>query len=412
MFKNTLYFDVSDTPKIEELWNKISVEKTSKAVGYYNLPAEGEKLLLDIGVWGAGIRNVENIVVIGVGGSSLGTKALYSMLYHEKKASTPNLYFLENIDSVTIKKTLKSIKLDNSLFLLVSKSGTTLDTISIAKIVMVHFGIFPGDKYFGKYFAVVTDSGSALNKFANEYGLKSFFIPKNVGGRFSVLSATGVVPLTLCGIDTAKLLQGAAECQDDFFSRKISDTLIKKSLAYTVKSGQNINVLFSYSDIFRDFNAWYVQLWAESLGKKKGDERVGLTPVGLIGAIDQHSFLQLIIDGPKDKSVTFIRVENMTEDMPIPDISLKFLEKTNLKKGIGAGQLLNEQAIATMKSVLNEGAITDEIVLAKADAFHAGYLIYYFELLTSLCGLALEINAYNQPGVEVGKKILLDKLGK
>ncbi|MDR1615252.1 MAG: glucose-6-phosphate isomerase [Campylobacteraceae bacterium] len=411
MFTNTLYFDIPSTPKTEELWNKISAEYKSNAVGYYDLPINGEKLLLDIGTWGAGLRNIKNIVVIGVGGSSLGTKALYSMLFCEKKSDMPNLYFLENIDPVSIKKTLQNIKLDESIFLLISKSGTTLDTISIAKIVMVHFDIFPHDKYFSRRFAVITDNGSALNKFANEYGLKSFFIPKNVGGRFSVLSAAGIVPLTLCGIDTIKLLEGAAECRSNFFGRKL-DTLFKKALAYTVKSGQNINILFSYSDIFRDFNAWFVQLWAESLGKKRGEERIGLTPVGLIGAIDQHSFLQLVMEGPKDKSVTFIRVENMADDMQIPDISLKYIEKVNLKRGVSAAALLNEQAVATMKSVVNEGVITDEIVLTTADAYHAGYLIYYFELLTSLCGLLLEINTYNQPGVEIGKRILLNKLGK
>jgi glucose-6-phosphate isomerase len=406
-----LYFDIPSTPKMEEIWNKISVEYNSNAVGYYDLPVDGEKLLLDIGVWGAGLRNIRNVVIVGVGGSSLGAKAVYSMLFHGKKADTPNLYFLENIDPLGIKRTLQNIKLDESLFLLVSKSGTTLDTISIAKIIMIHFGIFPGDKTFGKYFAVVTDNGSVLNKFANEYGLKSFFIPKNVGGRFSVLSAAGIVPLTLGGIDTVKLLEGAAECRNDFFECKLN-TLIKKALAYTAKNTQNINVIFSYSDIFRDFNVWYVQLWAESLGKKKGEKRVGLTPVGLIGAIDQHSFLQLIVDGPKDKSVTFIRVENLAEDIIIPDISLKYIEKNNLKKGITAAELLSEQAIATMKSVINEGVITDEIVLSRADAYHVGYLIYYFELLTSLCGLLLEINTYNQPGVEIGKKILLSKIGK
>ncbi|MDR1975903.1 MAG: glucose-6-phosphate isomerase [Campylobacteraceae bacterium] len=409
MFTNRLYFDTSDAKKTQILWDKISAQYSSKAVGYYDLPDSGEKLLLDIEAWREGLKNLQNVVVIGVGGSSLGAKALYSMLFHEKKSGTPNLRFLENIDPITIKKTLHDIGLEDSLFLLVSKSGTTLDTISIAKIVMVHFGIFPNDKNFANHFAAVTDEGSALDKFANEYGLKSFFIPKNVGGRFSVLSAAGVVPLTLCGIDTVKLLQGGAKCKEDFFARKL-DTLLEKALIYTTKGAQNINVLFSYSDIFREFNAWYVQLWAESLGKKRGDERVGLTPVGLIGAIDQHSFLQLIMEGPKDKSVTFIRVEKMADDTPIPDLSLKYIEKADIKTGISAATLLNEQALATIKSIVNEGVLTDEITLERADAFCAGYLIYYFELLTSLCGLSLEIDAYGQPGVEIGKKILLDKL--
>jgi glucose-6-phosphate isomerase len=411
LFTNRLFFDISDTQKTEELRSKILTEYNSNQTGYYNLPIENENLLSDIDIWSSKIRNIQNIIVIGVGGSSLGTKAIYSMLHHEKKANTPNLCFLENIDPITIKKTLQNIKFEESLFFLVSKSGTTLDTISIAKIVMVHFGIFPNNRYFGKHFAVITDNGSALNKFANEYGLKSFFVPKNVGGRFSVLSAVGIVPLTLCGIDTTNLLSGAAECKEEFFIGK-STVLLKKAIAYTIKSEQNINVLFSYSDIFCEFNAWYTQLWAESLGKKRGNERVGLTPIGLIGAIDQHSFLQLIVDGPKDKSVTFIRVENMADNILIPDISLKYIEKADIKKGISAATLLNEQALATMKSIISEGIVTDDIILEKADAFHAGYLIYYFELLTSLCGLLLEINTYNQPGVEIGKKILLDKLGK
>ncbi|MDR3346389.1 MAG: glucose-6-phosphate isomerase [Campylobacteraceae bacterium] len=389
---------------------KMTLEYNSNEVGYYHLPKNGDKIINDAKEWQKTLPDIRYVVVIGVGGSSLGAKAVLGMLSHEQPQNAPLLLFLENIDPIGINKTLSKIDFSKTLFLLISKSGTTLDTVSIAKIVMERFKTRPLDSGFERRFAVITDENSALHKFASEYNLKTFFIPQNVGGRFSFLSAVGLVPLTLCGFDTAGLLKGAAQCLGDFFDAR-EDTILQKAYAYT-NAAENINVLFSYSDIFRGFNEWYIQLWAESLGKQKEGKRVGLTPVGLIGAIDQHSFLQLIVEGVRDKSVTFVRVKEMAGDMPIPDFSLKYLEKADLKADISATELLNEQEAATMQSVLDEGVRVDEITLERPDAFHVGYLMYYYELLTSACGIILDINTYNQPGVEIGKKILLKKLGK
>ncbi|MDR2341705.1 MAG: glucose-6-phosphate isomerase [Campylobacteraceae bacterium] len=410
MFINNFYFQTVNHNLLKKFKDRIDIEYHSHKVGYYHLPSSGNKIIEETKKWQNSFNGIDSIIIVGVGGSSLGAKAISSMLMHEKKLGMPNLLFLENIDPISINTVFAKIRFSKTLFLLVSKSGTTLDTISIAKIVMERFRVYPESQEFKNHFAVITDENSALHQFANEYKLKSFFIPQNVGGRFSVFSSVGLVPLTLCGFDTDALLEGAIQCENKFFD-KGDMTILQKAYNY-VNAKENINILFSYSNAFKDFNEWYIQLWAESLGKKKGSKNVGLTPVGLIGAIDQHSFLQLIIDGPKDKRVTFIRIKEMKGDMPVPCFSLKYIEKADLKSNISAAKLLNEQALATMKSVIGSGVGVDEIILDKLDAYHVGYLIYYYELLTSSCGIMFGIDPYNQPGVEIGKKILIKKLGK
>ena len=149
-----------------------------------------------------------------------------------------------------------------------------------------------------------------------------------------------------------------------------------------------------------------MQLWAESLGKKRGYKRVGLTPVGLVGSKDQHSFLQLIMEGVKDKTVTFITLRDHGSDLTVPKMSLGGLETTDFTNTLKMGNVLNAQARATAQALLSENISVDLIEIDKMDAWHAGWLIYYFELLTSATGLMLGINTYDQPGVELGKRLL------
>jgi len=176
---------------------------------------------------------------------------------------------------------------------------------------------------------------------------------------------------------------------------------------------KNINILFSYSSMFEAFNKWYIQLWGESLGKKRSDgERVGLTPIGLIGSIDQHSFLQLIIEGPKDKTVTFLKLKNFELPVIVPHLSLPFLETTDFANGRRFQTIINTQCDATMESIVEAGVPVDMIEISELNEKSAGYLIYYFELLTSAVGAMFEINTYNQPGVEIGKQKLKIKLSK
>ncbi|MEA2050205.1 MAG: glucose-6-phosphate isomerase [Campylobacterota bacterium] len=401
---------------IQNSFDKMIEEKNSNKVGYYTLPETTKKLLKNIDSY---IKNnkelqenkITDIVVIGIGGSSLGTKAIDSILEHKKEKNI-DISFLENGDPIAINKILKKIKKSSTIFIVISKSGTTIETTSIFKYILKRFEIKLDSKDSDKLIAI-TDEDSPLWEFAKKYDIAKFCIPQNVGGRFSVLSAVGMVPLAIMGYDVKAIIDGASKIEKDFFDKKAMH-LIEKAYFY-YKQGKNkpINVLFSYSSQFDYFNKWYVQLWGESLGKfDKTHKKVGLTPVGLVGSVDQHSFLQLVMQGPEDKTLSFIKVEDFENKKSIPDIKLDNITGVNYINNHTFNELINAQCMATVESVSEAGIPTDMITIDKLNEENLGYLIYYYELLTSCVGIMLDINTYDQPGVEFGKKKLVKKFVK
>lgn len=225
-----------------------------------------------------------------------------------------------------------------------------------------------------------------------------------------MLSAVGLVPLGLSGVDVSEILNGAMACKAQHLGGD-DDTILQKAYHYARHETAKINVLFSYSSRLASFNDWFVQLWAESLGKKRGYKRVGLTPVGLIGSKDQHSFLQLIMEGAKDKTVTFITAKkHEDQNLKLSNLSLDGLQSCDFTNDLEIASVLNAQARATMQALKSENISVDEIRLDSLDAWHSGYLVYYYELLTSATGLMLGINTYNQPGVELAKLLLRQNL--
>ena len=406
----------SDNEEIDDLYEKIRNEKESGKIGYYTIVERKQELFEAIEAYTKNntlLRKgkIRNIVVIGIGGSSLGAKAIDRLLHNKKKRHTPDLYFLENCDPLNIRDSLANFHKKETVFIVISKSGTTIETTSIFKYIIKKYAIKLGDKKTKDRLIVITDPGSPLSRFAKKYSIAEFNIPKNVGGRFSVLTHVGLVPLALAGFNIEKLIDGAKAFEDSFFARE-QDHLLHKALYlnenYPVK---RINVLFAYASLFTYFNDWFVQLWGESLGKKdEAGNSVGLTPVGLTGSVDQHSFLQLIMDGPKDKSVTFLKIENFESATHIPDISLDFLESTDYVNNHLFSDLINAQCDATMESLIRQKDIpVDGICFDKLNYKNVGALIYYFELLTSAMGVLFKINTYDQPGVELGKQILKEK---
>ncbi|SFV54775.1 Glucose-6-phosphate isomerase [hydrothermal vent metagenome] len=383
-------------------FDKVRDEAVSSKVGYYSLPKLSKQLLLE--AKDIDTSKYEQIVVIGIGGSSLGIKAIEAML----KLYTPNrkkILYLENLDPIVARNTLQKIEYEKACFFVISKSGSTIETTSLFKTVIEYFDV---DLKEADNFFVITDEGSALSCFAKEYNIREFHIPDNVGGRFSVLSAVGVIPLTFAGYDMFTILDEADRFLGSFFKGNQCHIIDKAYYYYKNRDKYKMNILFSYSSMFEEFNKWYVQLWGESLGKRdRSDERVGLTPIALIGSVDQHSFLQLIIEGPKDKTVTFIKVDDFKIDLSIPDISLPCIEKTDYVNGVSFNELINAQCEATKESITQSGVkAVDMISLSEINEQNIGVLIIYFELLTSLVGAMLEIDTYNQPGVELGKDIL------
>ncbi|MBD3809597.1 MAG: glucose-6-phosphate isomerase [Sulfuricurvum sp.] len=407
MLRFTNYFDTKtlDPFILEKGFEAVRYEATSGSVGYYHLPKHSQSLVDELQELYHRIeRRFNTIAIIGIGGSSLGIKAIERLL----RPSTPNakkMVYLENSDPVAVMQGMKQIDKFRTLFIVISKSGGTVETMSIFKHLIYTFELTLDHS---DQILVVSDEDSILSKFADKHHLRRFAIPANVGGRFSVLSAVGVVPLTLAGFDTKSILEGGEGFLERFWNREEEHTIQKAAYYVTHSEQYPMNVLFGYSDSFEEFGKWVVQLWGESLGKRnRQGERVGLTPISLIGSVDQHSFLQLIVEGPLNKTVTFMHIEHSEEHLMIPELSLAYLEKTDFVNGYGFNELINAQCGATLQSVLKSGVVSvDEIVWKAIDEVSVGELILYFEVLTSLSGALLEINTYDQPGVEIGKEIL------
>ncbi len=400
--------------KMAEAFGNLVYEREKGVAGYYNLPENSKLIVSEVEAYAASnetVQRCDTVVVIGIGGSSLGTKAIDSMLRH-KYPHARRLLFLENPDPVDLEAKFSSIVKEKSLFIVISKSGTTVETMSIFKAVIAHFDLDLDGKDKERIIAI-TDEGSALCHFVDRHALKAYTIPHNVGGRFSVLSSVGIVPLTLAGYDTCTLLSGAAAMVERFFNGEEEHLLIKSAFIAETWRDYRMNVLFAYGTFLEDFTKWYVQLWGESLGKiDRCGNRVGPTPLGHIGSVDQHSFLQLIIQGPRDKSVTFLKVENFENNLKIPDIKLDYIEKSDYVNGHTFNELINAECDATRESIAGEGVPVDSVTLDKIDEADIGELILYYELLTSLVGAMLHIDTYDQPGVELGKRILVKKFQK
>ncbi len=385
----------------EKIFNEI--RKESENIGYYNLVHQNINPFKE---YAKSVKQT-NIVIIGIGGSTLGTYAIYKFLKHSKKLDK-KLHFLESTDPIELKSKISAIDLDNSLFIVISKSGATLETISIFKYIN---SLVKCDK---NNTLVITQYDSKLSVYAKTNDIKIFEIPKNIGGRFSVFSAVGLVPLAVIGLDIDEIIKGIKDTYDGFFTKKeVYIRLLKKARFFAeYKNSFNINVVFSYSSRLEGFNKWYIQLWGESLGKIDiNSTRQGLTPIGIIGPIDQHSFLQLIIEGKRDKTVTVIKVDDFDSELKIPYVKLDGLQEFDYLQNITFASLINKQAQATIESINNlDDLPCDVITIAGVNEQSIAGLMYEYELLTSIVARFLSINAYNQPGVEAGKIILKQKL--
>jgi len=405
--KNRIHFKVCEQQ--EGIKKKVfsAIQEESKTIGYYRLPKQNINEIL---AYAQNFdKSIENIVLLGIGGSSLGAKAIYEFLKPVKNLKR-KLYFFESTDPLNIMELLSKLDLTKSHFLVISKSGTTVETIAIFKYL---YNIESSSSSY----TFITDKNSALDKFSEKIGAKSFYLPTNIGGRFSVLSIVGLLPLSLCGTDIKALLKGANKVKESFFNDGyLKNSLLNKAVFYAkYHSTYNINCLFAYSETLHYFTQWYVQLWGESLGKRQNSSafNVGVTPIGLIGPKDQHSFLQLIVDGTRDKSVTFIKIADFQNQLSIPNLSLPHLESLDIMNGITFCDLITMQSDSVIEALQSQEDIPlDEITIERVDEESIGELIYYYELLTSLMGQLMNVDTYNQPGVETGKIILKNKLQK
>ena len=388
-----------------EIFERIKAER--EEVGYYNLPYQDTAEIKDY----AQSISKKHIVVLGIGGSSLGARAIYEFLLPSNDY-TKDLLFLETIDPLKVNHLLKSIDLADAQFVIISKSGNTIETISLFKYLDSLVTIDSSNC------TIISEAKSVLTQFANDNNIKAFDLAENIGGRFSVFSVVGLVPLAMVGVDIDNLLNGCKRVADSFFDQADYYKPIIRKARFLVEniSRFNINVVFSYSSLLESFNKWYVQLWAESLGKiNVNGTRQALTPIGLVGPVDQHSFLQMIMDGVRDKTVTFIKIDDLKDSSIIPKSnSNKFDDLgSQYAEGFSFNEVLNMQADATIQSVQEQDDIPcDVITIRTVDEYNIAKIMFSYQLLVSCIGAFLQINTYDQPGVEYGKLNLVESFSQ
>ena len=364
-----------------------------------------------------------DVVILGIGGSALGPIALrtalrpsgWNLLDDAARDGLPRLHVLDNVDPETISALLARLDLAKSLFIVTSKSGGTAETMS--QFLIVHDRVVKARLKTPDHFVFVTDpKQGALRPLAESLSVSALDIPPSVGGRFSVLTPVGTLPAALIGIDVAALLEGArdmaARCDRDSLDQNPAGVFATLQWLADTQHGKSITVLMPYSDPLRDFAAWFVQLWAESLGKHKPDgSSVGQTPVPALGATDQHSQVQLFMEGPKDKVVSFIAVDERGTDLTIPH-GFSEVKELGYLGGNTLGDLIDIEQRATAGALAKRGRPNMTIHLDRVDAWHVGGLMMLFELATAYAGQLYGVDAFNQPGVELGKQFAYAQLGR
>jgi glucose-6-phosphate isomerase len=311
------------------------------------------------------------------------------------------------------------IDLETSLFNVISKSGGTSETMSQFMIIKEKLENELGKDAVKKHIVATTDaSKGTLRPIADEEGLKSYIIPAGVGGRFSELTPVGLLPAAMCGIDIKTLLEGAAYMDEIC---KIDNTFKNPAHMYgllqyiSMQQGKNISIVMAYADGLKFIADWYAQLWAESLGKKYDLDgnvvNVGQTPVKALGATDQHSQVQLYAEGPHDKVVLFMGVDKYRSEITIPEIygdvpNLGFLG------GATHNKLIHTEQMATEYALFKAEQTNMTLTVPEINEFTVGQILYLFEVATGFAGELMNINAFDQPGVEEGKNATYAMFGR
>ena len=401
-----------------------SVEK--EAYGFPHLPFQ-TKLIREIVDYAKSVDGkYDTVCVVGIGGSALGAWALDCGLRGphpvQKAFSTknPRLVILDNVDPVFVDSALASMNPSKTLVVPIAKSGATAETMSVFLIVHDWLKEKLGGKKASARIAVVTseDTGE-LKQFAIEHKLVTFHIPKNVGGRFSVLTAVGLVPAALAGLDIAAVCKGAAAMTKLCWMEDLEQNVALKSallhwLIWTKKK-KTIQVAFPYANKLWGAAFWFRQLWAESLGKEQNRNKrvvnVGQTPIAALGATDQHSQVQLYREGPNDKVYSFWAVGKWDEQGKIPKGKTGY-ESFDYLAGQNLAKLIDVERQATAASLTSAQRPNCTFTLDKMDAWHLGAFLQMFEFQTAFVGEMLDIDAFNQPGVELGKHFTFALMGR
>jgi len=375
--------------------------------------------------------SIDDVLVLGIGGSALGAYALDVALRgphplqapvsgkKSKRGAKPRLVVLDNIDPGQAAAALGQLNPRRTAVLVIAKSGSTAETLSQFLIVRQWLVKALGRKARARIIAITDPSKGDLLAIAKEEQYPLFFVPPNVGGRFTVFSPVGLLPAALIGVDIGKLLSGARAANGVCWSPKLAENPALASAAVhhalNTKRGKSIEVVFAYSSFLWGAAFWYRQLWAESLGKRVDRSgkvvECGQTPVAALGATDQHSQLQLYTEGPRDKMITFWQVERYRAEVSIPRDFAAY-DSCGYLGGKKMSALFNAERTATEAALTAAGRPNCRWTLPRVDESTLGAFLQMLEFQTAFAGELYNVNAFDQPGVELGKKMTYGLMGR
>ncbi len=406
----------------------VEAQREAGVLGFLELPYGEETVDRVVELADGFAQWFEDVVVLGIGGSGLGATALgqallgpfWNLRSAEEREHFPRLHVVDNPDPYTFAALLERLDPTRTMFNVVSKSGATAETMAQYLVARgwIESAVEP-DKARGHFLFTTDPTSGALRQIGEPEDIPMLPVPPNVGGRFSVLSPVGLLPAAVCGVDPRALLAGAAamddRCRSDVLSENPAGVLAALLHAADTESGRGIHVMMPYADRLRAVGLWFQQLWAESLGKAVDLEgrtcHVGPTPLAALGATDQHSLLQLLMEGPHDKVVLFLGVEDVGVDVPIPE-RYPGIPALAYLGGHSLGHLLDVERSATAEALRREGRPNATFLLPRVDEGALGQLFMLLQIATVYAGALYGVDPLDQPGVELGKRLTYGLLGR
>jgi glucose-6-phosphate isomerase len=360
----------------------------------------------------------DNVILLGIGGSSLGARAILQFIrgpYYNLEGHKPRLFFVDNIDPLVARTIASLTDSGPTALIYVSKSGSTPETAANFMYFYHRYVRGGGNE---KDIVILCDPGeNGINRIARKLDCELIHMPPDLQGRFSVLSCAGLLPAEVVGVDGNLLLAGAQWAHQNMLEKPPQENALFElgsALAFWGDRNKSIHVLYSYGSLLSEFGLWFMQLWGESLGKKLSLTgqvvNRGTTPLACLGATDQHSLLQLFKEGPLDKVIGFMRVEEVP-DLVIPD-EFNSEKEYNYFSGHSMKEQLHIEQLSTELSVFKAGNPCYRISLRDMSPQALGALFYFYENLVAFLGQIWQVNPFDQPGVEEGKKTTYSLMGR
>ena len=352
-------------------------------------------------------KNFKDVIILGTGGSSKAGRTFVQIAYRTfgRSPKFPKITFLENIDFQDFNDLFKKINLKKTGIIVISKSGETNETLVQFLIFLSKYKESFQKQKIEKYFTVITKKGSSsLRNLANDFSIGVIDLDNNLSGRFSAFSPIGLLPAAISGLNVQNITKGALSLLNEYLKKQQIIPSEGAALHYVAQNSKiNISVLLTYTERLRNFGYWHEQLIAESLGKKNK----GFTPVHSMGATDQHSLLQLFLEGPKDKLITFITLKKQKDQIKINNNLISKVKKLSFLKKESLNKLLDFEMEKVCRLLDEYKRPYRTIILNKCAEFEIGYLMMNFMLETIILAYLNNLNPFDQPAIDKGKSINL-----